>query len=135
MTGAVARYREFAIKLQILIIESNMRDEGMKRILVVDDEPLIRLVLAEFLLDEGYEVATSSDGMTAIQRLKDDVPPDMVLLDMNMPGATGIEVIAFLRSHSSTSHIPIIIISGCGDAEWTWRENMVARPYCASLLT
>ncbi len=107
-----------------------MRDEGMKRILVVDDEPLIRLVLAEFLLDEGYEVATSSDGMTAIQRLKDDVPPDMVLLDMNMPGATGIEVIAFLRSHSSTSHIPIIIISGCGDAEL----DMARKHGCQAIL-
>ncbi len=67
-----------------------------KKILVVDDEEHMRQLFKEELTDEGYEVYLAADGEEAI-RLADEVKPDLVTLDVRMPGMDGIEVLRVLK--------------------------------------
>ncbi len=68
----------------------------MPRILVVDDEKVIVELLREFLSAKGYEVYTATDGLVALQRVK-EVKPHVVLLDIIMPGLGGIDVLKEIK--------------------------------------
>ncbi len=81
-----------------------------RSVLVVDDEAHIRELLRQELEAAGYVVREAADGMEAIRMAKSE-PPDLVLLDIMMPGMNGFEVAAVLRSAPETSAIPIIILS------------------------
>ena len=84
----------------------------MTRILVVDDEAQLRRALDVNLLARGYEVDTASSGEEAL-RLAAAAPPDVVLLDLGLPGIDGLAVVRHLRGWSS---VPIVILSA-RDAE------------------
>jgi DNA-binding response OmpR family regulator len=71
----------------------------MRRVLVVDDEPHIRTVLRGYLQADGFEVTEAADGAAAIAALRDK-PPDLVLLDVMLPGIDGLEVLRQLRTFS-----------------------------------
>ena len=71
----------------------------MRRVLVVDDEPHIRAVLRGYLEGEGFAVTEAADGETAVQ-LAHDQCPDLVLLDVMLPGIDGLEVLRQLRTFS-----------------------------------
>jgi DNA-binding response OmpR family regulator len=71
----------------------------MRRVLVVDDEPNIRTVLRRYLEADGLAVAEAADGEAALAALREN-PPDLVLLDVMLPGIDGIEVLRQLRSFS-----------------------------------
>ncbi len=73
----------------------------MRRVLVVDDEPHIRTVLRGYLEAGGFTVTEAADGETALAALRDD-PPDLVLLDVMLPGVDGLEVLRRLRTFSDT---------------------------------
>lgn len=79
------------------------------RILVADDESIVREALAEALNDD-YIVIEAEDGPTTIQKAL-GAPPDLVLLDLRMPGMDGYQVCQILREHSLTSHVPIIMVT------------------------
>ena len=79
----------------------------MNRILAVDDEPQLLRALATNLSARGYLVDLAPDGETAL-RLAGDHPPDLVILDLGLPGISGLEVIAGLRGWTE---VPIIILS------------------------
>ncbi|HYG58746.1 MAG TPA: response regulator transcription factor [Symbiobacteriaceae bacterium] len=83
-----------------------------KRVLVADDDAKILKVVGEALRQEGYAVTTASDGATALQLCRAQ-SPNLVILDVLMPGLDGLEVCSRLRS--SGSHVPILILSACGD--------------------
>jgi DNA-binding response OmpR family regulator len=83
----------------------------MPRILVVDDEPTLLATLRFNLEREGYEVITASDGGEAIA-LAQNVRPDLVLLDLMLPGMHGFEICRALRKHTS---IPIVILTARSD--------------------
>jgi two-component system nitrogen regulation response regulator NtrX len=85
-----------------------------KQILVVDDEERIRQSLNGILKDEGYEVVESKDGAQALKQLESD-PPDLVLLDIWMPGMDGMEVLE--RMKGQIPNLPVIMISGHGNIE------------------
>jgi DNA-binding response OmpR family regulator len=89
--------------------------EKQKKILVVDDDAEIREVLGGMLSQEGYSVAFSPDGAQALKRIKVD-PPDLVLLDLNMPNMDGVAVCRMLRRDNSTRSLPIIMLTGKGEA-------------------
>jgi two-component system, cell cycle response regulator len=82
----------------------------MKRVLIVDDEPSIREMLSGFLGDEDYDVTTASNGQQALEIAVDQMP-DIVLLDVMMPGLDGREVSRRLRQAPETSHLPIVLMS------------------------
>jgi DNA-binding response OmpR family regulator len=71
----------------------------MRRVLVVDDEPHIRTVLRGYLEGDGFAVTEAADGEGALAALRDD-PPDLVLLDIMLPGIDGLEVLRQLRTFS-----------------------------------
>ena len=73
----------------------------MRRVLVVDDEPHIRTVLRGYLEADGYSVGEAADGETALAALRADAP-DLVLLDVMLPGIDGLEVLRQLRGFSDT---------------------------------
>jgi two-component system KDP operon response regulator KdpE len=79
----------------------------ISKILVVDDEPQARRVLRTALIAQGFEVNDASSGEEAIQRLRDETP-DVILLDLKMPGMGGIEACREIRA---SSEVPIIVVS------------------------
>jgi DNA-binding response OmpR family regulator len=84
--------------------------EKKPKILVVDDEPSIREFLHHVLTDEGYEVLTADDGLTALPIAVTE-QPDLILLDIMMPGLNGMETCKRLRERPTTSHIRVIILT------------------------
>ena len=77
------------------------------KILVVDDEPQLRRVMLATLTDLGYVVMTATSGEEALEKFRHE-PPDLVLLDLNMPGMGGLETCRTLRAGSD---VPIVILS------------------------
>ncbi len=80
------------------------------RILVVDDEPLLCRMLASILQRTGYQVETAYNGADAVAAVK-RFRPDLITLDVMMPGMSGIEVAQTLRADQETATIPIIFIT------------------------
>ncbi len=83
----------------------------MKHILIVDDEPQIRLMLKKLLEFEGYKVTEAFDGNQALQRYRDD-PPDLIITDLIMPEKEGLETMAELLKENP--EVKIIAMSGGG---------------------
>ena len=79
-----------------------------KRIFVVDDDPGILRLLAVNLESRGYETVTFNSGLVALERLE-PFPPDLMLLDVLLPGVDGMDLVRRIRE---TSGVPIIMISG-----------------------
>jgi len=86
------------------------------RILVVDDEAMMRRLLEKLLKMEGYEVALASSGEQALSELMRG-GADTVLLDMRMPGMSGLEVCRQIRSHPRSLHTPVVFITAVNDRE------------------
>jgi putative two-component system response regulator len=86
-----------------------------ERILVVDDQPLVREVLALLLEREGYIVRQADSGEAALADLEVH-PPDMILLDVTLPGMSGIEVCRRVRRRDSCDLLPIALITGMSDS-------------------
>lgn len=79
----------------------------MKHILVVDDEPRIRSLIEMYLIKEGYQVTALADGKSVLQEFR-QLKPDLIVLDVNMPGIDGLEVCRELRK---ISDLPIIFVT------------------------
>ncbi len=82
------------------------------KILVVDDEPTIRSLAKELLIAADYQVLFAPDGPLALELVR-NLRPDLIVLDIMMPGMTGIEVVQEIRQDSKLRDTPILIISGC----------------------
>lgn len=80
------------------------------RILVVDDSPDNVFLIQAILEEEGYKITTAADGRTALSEVEKS-PPDLVLLDVMMPGMDGFEVTKRLRDNTSLPFIPILLIT------------------------
>jgi two-component system, OmpR family, alkaline phosphatase synthesis response regulator PhoP len=83
-------------------------------VLVVDDEPYVVNLVALSLIPGKYEVIKSYSGLDALERVKKDAP-DLIILDLMMPGLDGYEVCKKLKENALTQHIPIIILSAKGE--------------------
>jgi len=80
-------------------------------ILIVDDEPDLREILADALTDEGYRVRTASDGQRAVEFLSTDdiTAPDVIISDVVMPRMTGVRLVEWLRAGGDET--PVILMS------------------------
>jgi two-component system response regulator MprA len=86
----------------------------MKRILIVDDEQAMREGIAELLRLEGYTVVTAADGRAAVAVVEGEAP-DLVLMDVMMPGMDGREAYLAMRAHPNGRTIPIVLSSALVD--------------------
>jgi len=80
----------------------------MKKILLVDDEDSIHLIYSEELEEEGYEVHSALSGEEGLEKLK-IISPDLVILDINMPGMNGIDVLRQMKENNPD--LPVILCS------------------------
>ena len=83
----------------------------MKRVVVVDDDASIGAAVRDLLAPEGIAVEAPGDGQAALPELLREAP-DLVILDVNMPGMSGWELCAILRRQSATRTIPILFLTG-----------------------
>lgn len=101
-------------------------------ILVVDDEPEVRNLLRILLEDEGYDVATGQDGAEALRQLQQR-PYDVVLLDIKMPGASGFDVLRFVRDrHPGTRVIMLTAFAELANAmesRYLGADDFIGKPY------
>ena len=89
------------------------RFEGA-RILVVEDHPTMRDAMRLVLEGEGFAIEEASDGATALTMVRDD-PPDLVFLDLNIPGVSGTDVLRSLKSDPTTASVSVIIVTATGE--------------------
>jgi DNA-binding response OmpR family regulator len=89
-------------------------DSGVHRVLVADDEPHIGHIIRLKLEQGPYQVVLVNDGTEALEHLRGGEPIDVVLLDIMMPGATGLEVLAEARQLPHRADTPIIILTAKG---------------------
>jgi len=87
-------------------------------ILVVDDHPDNNEMLCRLLRCYGHRPLSAFSGEAALALLGPE-HPDLVILDVMMPGMDGLEVLRLIRSNPSTSHLPVILYSGISDASFT----------------
>ena len=96
------------------------------KVLVVDDEPTICSMMNVYLTQIGYQVKTVNSGEEAVTLFNDD-PPDMVLLDISMPGMRGIDVLQHIKTQRA--NCGVIMLSAYGDDQ-TIQEAMDLGAYC-----
>jgi CheY-like chemotaxis protein len=84
----------------------------MKKILVIEDDDLVREIILAVLGYSGYNVLTASNGKEGIGLLDNGQPPDFVISDINMPIMNGNEVAEYIRNSPDYNGIPIIAITG-----------------------
>ena len=97
----------------------------INKILVVDDSPTERHVLVELLTRKGYQVLTAESGEEGIEKAKSE-QPDLVLMDVVMPGLNGYQATRTLTRDDATKHIPVIVCTSKGQATdkiWGLRQG------------
>jgi DNA-binding response OmpR family regulator len=98
--------------------------DNKKKILVVEDEPMLATVLKGRLEKEGFEVSQAKDGIEALTDLKQN-KYDLVLLDIILPKMSGFEIMESIKSDPNASDIPIVIVSNLGQESDIQRGQML----------
>ncbi len=120
---------------------SDGADQGERgaTVLLVEDEESLRKVMRDLLERDGYVVAEAADGIQALDAV-DRHAPDVILLDLNLPGLDGYSVLQQLRSRASTSRIPVIVLTAKGDEDNEVRvfqlgaDDFLTKPFRARAL-
>jgi CheY-like chemotaxis protein len=84
------------------------------RILIVEDHPTMREAMRLVLEGEGFDIDEASDGDQALAAVHDE-PPDLVLLDMSIPGASGPDVLAAVKNDPVSSDVRVIVVTATGE--------------------
>ena len=103
-----------------------------RRVLVVDDDGAVRELLTETYELEGLEVTAAASGEEALRRLEEGPLPELVVLDLKMPGLDGIEVLRRMKLHPVWSRIPVAAISGAPRSEFSFvvePDAFLAKPF------
>ncbi|MGD1930841.1 MAG: sensor histidine kinase [Leptolyngbyaceae cyanobacterium] len=95
-------------------------EAGAGNVLVVDDTPANLSVLFDLLDDAGFQVLVAQDGLSALQKVE-YAPPDLILLDVMMPGIDGFETCRRLKANPETQDIPVLFITALSEAEYKVR--------------
>jgi CheY-like chemotaxis protein len=109
-------------------------------VLLVEDEEQLRRVMKDLLEREGYRVAEARDGVQALDQV-DRFAPDVIILDLNLPGIDGYSVLAQLRSRSATRTIPVVVLTAKGDEDNEVRvfelgaDDFITKPFRARALS
>jgi CheY-like chemotaxis protein len=109
-------------------------------VLLVDDEDQLRRVMRDLLERDGYAVAEARDGVQALDEV-DRHAPDVIVLDLNLPGMDGYSVLSQLRSRQNTREIPVIVLTAKGDEDNEVRvfelgaDDFLTKPFRARALS
>ena len=87
-----------------------------RNILIIEDDKFLRELIVQKLLKENYEVVQAVDGEEGIKKAK-EAKPDLVLLDLILPGIDGFEVLTRMKEDVATASVPVIILSNLGQKE------------------
>ena len=87
-----------------------------KTILIIEDDKFLREMIAKRLREEGYDVSMAVDGEEGIKKIQGE-KPDLILLDLILPGIDGFEVLERMRKDSELAKIPVVILSNLGQKE------------------
>jgi CheY-like chemotaxis protein len=87
----------------------------MKRVLVADDDPIFVEIVRAVLQPSGWEVTAALDSMQVMMFAMRTPAPEVILLDIDMPGGTGLAALRRLKQSSRTSSIPVVVVSGSAD--------------------
>lgn len=105
------------ISEESLGLQENSEDESSKKILVVDDDHISIKLTSHFLQKADYDVTCAMDGKEGLQKAL-EISPDIILIDLMMPGMDGFQLLAQLKKESQTSGIPVLILSSlCNEKE------------------
>ncbi len=92
------------------------RENTAQSVLIVDDEPMARTLLRLMLVRAGFNVSEAANGYDALDKVKKN-RPDVVLLDVMMPGMDGFAVCESIRDHEDTADLPVIMLSAKTDLD------------------
>jgi putative two-component system response regulator len=84
------------------------------RILIVEDHPTMRGAMRLVLEEGGYRIDEASDGAQALRMLRED-PPDLMFLDLHMPGMSGAEILGAVRAEPAAAAIAVIVVTADGE--------------------
>ena len=87
-----------------------------KKILIIEDDKFLRELIGQKLLKEGYDIVEAVDGEKGIKTIKDE-KPDLVLLDLILPGMDGFEVLTKIKEDEGIAQTPVIILSNLGQKD------------------
>ena len=90
--------------------------EKKKTILIIEDDKFLRDLIAQKLLKEGFDISEAIDGEQGFKKVKED-RPDLILLDLILPGIDGFEVLAKIKEDPVLAEIPVIILSNLGQKD------------------
>ncbi|MGH7631481.1 MAG: ATPase, T2SS/T4P/T4SS family [Gemmatimonadales bacterium] len=135
---------DFSMDMDLLDDAPPVSADGLERkrgivVLLVDDEDALRRVMRDLLEREGYTVQEARDGVQALDQV-DRHAPDIIVLDLNLPGLDGYGVLSQLRSRSATRDIPVIVLTAKGDEENEVRvfelgaDDFLSKPFRARAL-
>ena len=87
-----------------------------KKILIIEDDKFLRELIAQKLIKEGYDIAEAIDGEKGIKAVGEE-KPDLVLLDLILPGIDGFEVLTKIKEDPKIAQVPVIILSNLGQKD------------------
>jgi DNA-binding response OmpR family regulator len=105
------------------------------RLLIAEDEPSILESLVFILGREGYEIATARDGTEALDRLRTDGAPGLLILDVMLPNVSGFDVLKAVRAETGLSAVPVLMLTAKGQsrdrqmAEQMGANAFIAKPF------
>lgn len=122
LAAATVSDGSLALVLNPLVLEERQPEprqaaragSSLKRVLIVDDSPTVRLVTSRLLTRHGFDATTAHDGINALELISRGVQPDAFVLDLEMPGMDGFALLAELRRARQFVTTPIIIVSSRG---------------------
>lgn len=112
---------------------------SIKKILIADDSATVRHFLIEMLAKAGYELTTATTGDEAIEKARSELP-DLVLMDVVMPGKNGFQATRTITKDEATKHIPVLILTSKDmetDRIWAMRQgatDFISKPIAAQEL-
>jgi len=87
-----------------------------RRVLIIEDDTFLRELISQKLSKEGYSIIEAIDGEEGVKKTKEE-KPEIILLDLILPGIDGFEVLSQIKGDQTTSSIPVIILSNLGQKE------------------
>jgi type II secretory ATPase GspE/PulE/Tfp pilus assembly ATPase PilB-like protein/CheY-like chemotaxis protein len=139
-SGGSMKFSAEAFELLDSIGKAPRVQQLQHKVLLVDDEDQLRRVMRDLLEREGYVVAEARDGVQALDQV-DKFGPDVVVLDLNLPGLDGYGVLSHLRSRPATQSLPVIVLTAKADEDNEVRvfamgaDDFLTKPFRARALS